>query len=98
MTTIARWAEHPLPIAADATIEAARRRFLDEPLISALPVMDRGSPVGVVARSLILAAGPDPQTAQAPICRLMARPRILAADTPAADALAALLADGGCAE
>ena len=98
MTIIARWAEHPLPIDATDTIGAARQRFLLDPAISAVPVMDGGLPVGVVARSLILAAGTDAQTAEAPVSRLMASARTLAADTPSAEALAALLADGVGAE
>jgi signal transduction histidine kinase/ActR/RegA family two-component response regulator len=96
MTTVARWAEHPLPIEADATIEAARRRFVEDPSLSALPVIEAGRPAGVASRGLVMAAASDPETGAAPIGRLTARPRTMDAATPSADALASLLADGGC--
>ena len=98
MTIIARWAEHPLPIDATETIESVRRRFMHRPEVTALPILDGGRPAGVALRAVVMAASEDPMTARAPIARLMACVRTLDANAPAADALAALLADGGCGE
>ena len=98
MTTIADWAERPNPIDAGATIATARERFLDEPGVSALAVVEAGRAIGVVSRTMILAVDEGRASSDESIRRLMASPRTLAADTPAAEALAALLADGGCAD
>ncbi len=98
MTTIAHWAEQPQPIEADASIDAVRARFEGDPSLSAVAVTDQGALVGVVGRDLILAADAGPATGLQPVARLMARPRTLPAATPAADALASLLAGGGLPE
>jgi signal transduction histidine kinase/ActR/RegA family two-component response regulator len=98
MTNIARWAEHPVPIDATDTIGSVRRRFLDEPALCALPVMDGASPLGVALREVVLAVADDPMTCEAPISRLAARMRALDARAPAEEALAVLTTEGGCAE
>ena len=98
MTTIADWAERPNPIDAGANIATARERFLDEPGVSALAVVEAGRAIGVVSRTMILAVDEGRASGDESIRRLTAAPRTLAADTPAADALAALLADGGCSD
>jgi signal transduction histidine kinase/ActR/RegA family two-component response regulator len=98
MSTIARWAEHPLPIDARATIEAAKRRFTEDPSASALAVIQDGRPVGVAVRDVVMAAADDAATSQSPITRLTSVARMLDAGAPSAQALAALLADGGRAE
>ncbi len=98
MTTIADWAERPLPIDASATLDFARERFLEDPAVSALCVVEGARPVGVISRTVVLAVDVGGVTRHEPAARLMARARTLSADTPAIDALAALVADGGCAE
>ena len=98
MTTIADWAERPQPIEAATTLERARRRFLDDPTISALAVVDGDQPVGILTREMMLSVDDSTPTKDAESSRLMARVRCLPAETPAAEALAALLAEGGCAD
>ncbi|HEY5412498.1 MAG TPA: CBS domain-containing protein, partial [Caulobacteraceae bacterium] len=98
MTSIVHWAERPLPIEASASIAAARARFTEDLTLQALAVVDGDSVVGVLGREVILGADAGLVTASAPVVSLMACTRTLAADTPSADALAALLADGGCGE
>ena len=98
MSIIARWAEHPLPIDAADTIGSVRRLFLDRPELSAAPVMAGGQLAGVALRTVVMAVGDDEATNAEPISRLAAAARTLDAAAPAADALAALLADGGCGE
>jgi signal transduction histidine kinase/ActR/RegA family two-component response regulator len=95
MTSIAHWAERPQPIDANATIAAARQRFLDDLTLDGLAVTDGPKLVGVVARDVILACDEAELTGQAPVSRMMVAPRILEASSRAEDALAALLADGG---
>ncbi len=95
MTAIADWAERPQPIQATDTVERARRRFLDDIALCALPVVDDERPVGVLARSVVLCADEGDLTKQALACRLMATPVMMAADTPAQDALQTLLAGDG---
>ncbi len=98
MTSIVHWAERPEPIEFSASIAAAQARFAADAALQALAVIEGGNVIGVVAREVILGADTAAATGSAPIARLMACPKTLAADTPAADALAALLADGGCGE
>ncbi len=98
MTSIAHWADRPQPIDASASIAVAQARFLADPALQAAAVLDGERVAGVVAREVIEAAHPGLDTASAPVTKLMASTRTLAADTPAADALAALLAEGGCGE
>ena len=98
MTTIAAWAERPQPIEATTTLEHARRRFLDDPSISALAVVDSEQPVGILTRETMLSVDDRTPTKDAEASRLMAKVRCIPADTPVAEALATLLADGGCAE
>ena len=92
MTAIADWAERPQPLQASDTVEEARRRFLDDSALCALPVVEDERPVGVLARSVVLCADKGDLTTQALACRLMATPMTMAADTPAQDALKILLA------
>ncbi len=98
MTSIAHWAERPQPIDASASIAVAKARFAEDASCQALAVVDGSQVLGVVAREVIQAADEGLDTASAPVIRLMACARTLAAQSPAADALAALLADGGCGE
>ena len=98
MTSIAHWAERPPPIDASASIAVAKARFAEDASLQALAVVGGGQVLGVVAREVIQAADDGLDTASAPVVRLMACARTLAAQSPAADALAALLADGGCGE
>jgi len=98
MTSIAHWAEHPQPIEAEASIAAAQERFNADPALLALAVIDSGQVLGVASREVVMAADTGLDTASAPVGRLMARARSLEAGAPAADALASLLADGGCGE
>jgi len=98
MTSIAHWAERPQPIEATASIAAAQERFNADPALEALAVVEAGRVQGVASRAVILAADTGLDTASAPVARLIAAPRTLSADAPAADALASLLADGGCGE
>ncbi len=98
MTSIAHWAERPQPIEAGASIAAAQERFNADPTLQALAVVEGGRLQGVAAREVILAADTGLDTASAPVARLMAAPRTLDADSPADEALATLLADGGCGE
>ena len=98
MTTIADWAERPQPIDATTTLEHARRRFLDDPSISALAVVDGEHPVGILTREMMLSVDDRTPTKEAEASRLMARVRCTPAETPLVEALASLLANGGCAE
>ena len=98
MISIAHWAERPQPIESSASIATAQARFAADRTLQALAVVEAGRVQGALAREVILAADTGLDTASAPVTRLMAAPRTMAADTPAADALAALLADGGCGE
>ncbi|HEX4096970.1 MAG TPA: response regulator [Caulobacteraceae bacterium] len=98
MTSIAHWAERPEPIEASASIAVAQARFAGDQTLTSLAIVDGGQLQGVVAREVILGADPGLDTASASIQQLMAQPRTLPAETPSADALAALLADGGCGE
>ena len=91
MTAIADWAERPLPIQSTETVEQARRRFVSDPGLSALPVVDGDRPIGVLARAVVLGADDGDLTEQALACKLMSTPSLMAADTPAQDALQALL-------
>ncbi len=97
MTLIADWAERPTPVEADATIDTVRRMFLDDPALSALPVVARGAPAGLVSRTMALAAEGE-LTAGQPVSAVMAMPRLMPADTAAADALERLIEAGGCAD
>jgi len=98
MTTIADWAERPLPIEAAATMAFARERFLENPTLSALAVVEEGRPVGLLARDVMLSLDEGPLTAACEASRVMQRPRTMPVETPAAQALAALVAQGGCNE
>ena len=98
MTSIAHWAERPPPIEASASIATAQARFTADETLQALAVVEAGRLRGALAREVILAADAGLDTASASVTQLMAVPRTLAADTPAADALASLLAEGGCGE
>jgi signal transduction histidine kinase/ActR/RegA family two-component response regulator len=97
MTTIADWAERPQPIESVASLEAARRRFLEEPGVSALVVIEDELPIGVLSRAVVMSVDERTSAKDSPVTHLMARVRSMPADTPGADALAALL-DGGCVE
>ena len=98
MTSIAHWAERPQPIEATASIAAAQERFTADPGLQALAVVEAGRVQGVASRDVLLSADSGLDTASAPVTRLMAAPRTLNASAPAADALASLLADGGCGD
>ena len=98
MTSIAHWAERPPPIDSSASVASAMARFATDASLQALAVVEGERVVGVVAREVILAADTGLDTASASVTRLMSCPRTLAADSPSTDALAALLADGGCGE
>ena len=98
MISIAHWAERPPPIDSSASIATAQARFTADETLQALAVVEAGRVLGALSRDVLLAADTGLDTASASVTRLMAVPRTLAADTPAADALATLLADGGCGE
>ncbi len=98
MTTIADWAERPLPIEATATMAFARERFLENPTLSALAVVEDGRPVGLVTREVMLSVDEGPLSSACEASRLMERPRTMPVETPSSQALAALLAQGGCAD
>ena len=98
MTTIADWAERPKPIEATATMASARQRFSAEPTVSALAVVEADRPIGVVTRTMIMSVDDQAPSMAAPVASLMARVRVLPAETPGAEALAIMLAEGGCAE
>ena len=98
MTNIAEWAERPLPIDAAEPVASARGRFLEQPGLSALAVVEQGAPVGVVSRTMVMACNEAAATAQQPVRAVMAAARCMAADTPSAEAFGAVLAGGGCAE
>ncbi len=98
MTTIAEWAERPQPIDVTTTLERARRRFLDDPTLCAVAVVEDDHPVGILTREMMLSVDDRTPTKDAEASRLMAKVRCTPAETPTAEALAALLADGGCAE
>ena len=97
MTLIADWAERPTPVTADATIDAARRIFTGDPALTALAVVSDALPVGLISRTVIMAADGELTGAQ-PVSTLMATPTLMSADAPAAEALDRLIAAGGCAE
>ncbi len=98
MTSIAHWADRPPPIDASASIAVAQARFAEDPALEAAAVLDGARVAGVVSREVIQAADTGLDTACAPVTKLMAAARTLGAETPATDALAALIADGGCGE
>ena len=98
MTSIAHWADRPQPIDASASIAVAKARFAEDPGLEAVAVLDGTQVAGVLCREVIQAADAGLDTASAPVTKLMASTRTLGADTPATEALAALLAGGGCGE
>ena len=95
MTTVAHWAEQPQPIEAAAPVGRARRRFLDDPALSAIAVIDRGAVVGVLHREVVLGANETELTTASATAALMSAPRTLPADARPAEALDELMAEGG---
>ncbi len=95
MTTIADWAEHTPPIEVNATLEHARLRFRDAPRVSALVVVDGERSLGVLSREVVLSLNESSPTKDSPVTQMMARVRAVDGSTPAAEALALLLAEGG---
>jgi signal transduction histidine kinase/ActR/RegA family two-component response regulator len=94
MTTVAQWAEHPQPIEATASIGVARRRFLDDPTLSALPVVEKGCIAGLLHRDVVLATVEADPTAGTAGAKLMALARSVPADAAPAEVLAELMAEG----
>ena len=98
MSIIARWAEQPLPIDATDMVEAVRQRFIAEPQLCALPVVEAGRPVGVALRAMVMSAASDALTGAVPIIRMTTCVRMLDAGCAPADALASLMTDAGVGE
>ncbi len=90
MTLIADWAERPHPMDAAASLAQAHRRFVEEPGLAALAVVEGDRPVGLLDRTIVLDSG----ASDAPCSALMSRPRVLPCETSAEAALAAVLGDG----
>jgi two-component system, sensor histidine kinase len=95
MTTVAHWAEQPQPIEATAPVGRARTRFLDDPNLSAIPVVERGRVAGVLSRDVVLGANENELTTGAAVTALMAMPRTLPAGAGPAEVLDGLMAEGG---
>jgi signal transduction histidine kinase/ActR/RegA family two-component response regulator len=96
MTTIADWGRKPPPIQAAATLAEARSRFLKDADLGVLVVVDGDRPVGLLARAEVM--DEDAKGAERLAGDAAALARLLAAETPADEAMAVVLAEGGLVE
>jgi signal transduction histidine kinase/ActR/RegA family two-component response regulator len=94
MTTIADWGAKPAAVPAACTVADARRRFAEDPQAAALVVVEADRPVGLLTRAAV-----SGEARSGDLVGPLAIPvRSFEADTPSAEAMAVLLAQGGAGE
>ncbi|HEX7761667.1 MAG TPA: response regulator [Caulobacteraceae bacterium] len=92
MDTLAHLIDRREPIAADCACEAVLDRFIREPGTLALPVVERGVPIGVISRETFLARMEVPGAGDLTARAVMsAPPAVFDQDTTAAQAVSALM-------